>query len=388
MTAYRIEEMAKTLEDGNMVKCGAWLIVPHHLPLGDKQYTMIQPDTGRITTVSSTNDLTWEFQDHTDFEIVHGFNLSKAIRSIPLQYPPAVDWNEDSGPIALHVAFFDHGGEITHKKILTQSEMESLSGEILQCVTSFTENQLKALEDEWKVKDLNSEYDKVFKFADFMIMQAEKHQRIFDVRMDPSLAAQKAARRNGWEFVEIFGGKAICKQGESDFTIHSINASNASLYNGKYGFKTVADAKKSVMVKAFIEEIQKTDALRVGTANVFGKVVPKDKIGFDEDTGIILLTGEYPDTAIKTHELDDIYQSKNGVWNLVKDGEIKQIGCYKLEMSDPKPEFVGRGHEFRSEQIEKALEMKSFAAKAPFGQGLEEAAAAISKQTSSPELKG
>lgn len=384
MTAYKIEEMAKMLEDGNMVKCGAWLIVPHHLPLGDKQYTMIQPDTGRISTVSSTNDLTWEFQDYPDFEVVHGFNLSKAVRSIAMQYPPAVDWNEDGGPVALHIAFFDHGDrEITHKTIMTQGEMESLSGQVLQCVTSFTENQLKALEDEWKVKDLNSDYDKVFKFADFMIMQAEKHQRIFDLRMDPSLAAQKAAHRNGWEFVEIFGGKAICKQSENDFTIHSVNASNASLYNGKYGFKTVVDAKKSVMVKAFIEEMQGAEASRIGSSNVFGQIIPKDKIHCDEENGTVLLFGSSHDTLINLHELDDIYQTKNGVWNLVKDGEIKQIGCYKLEMSDPKPEFVQHGQEFRKE-----FEMKSIAAKAPSGQGLEDAAAAISKKTSSPELKG
>lgn len=78
MTPYQIERMASVLEDGKMVSCGAWLIVPHHSGL-DKSYSVIQPDTGKVAAYRNINDVTWLLQDKADFEIVNRFNIAKAI---------------------------------------------------------------------------------------------------------------------------------------------------------------------------------------------------------------------------------------------------------------------------------------------------------------------
>ena len=79
MSPNEIERMASILENGKMISCGAYLIVPHHSGL-DKSYSVIQPDTGKVAAYRNVKDVTWLLQDKVDFEVVNGFDIAKAIR--------------------------------------------------------------------------------------------------------------------------------------------------------------------------------------------------------------------------------------------------------------------------------------------------------------------
>lgn len=130
MTAYEIESMGRALDQGKMVKCRGWLIVPHYTGL-DRSFTAIQPDTGKVNSYRDSNHVTGEFESAASFTVVDKFSLDRGMAPAADTFSQKVDWgSSEQGRL---VAFFDNQAPlITHRELRSQDEIERLTGSFIK----------------------------------------------------------------------------------------------------------------------------------------------------------------------------------------------------------------------------------------------------------------